>query len=374
VIQPIADLPVEASEALPTSPEVIAPAIPENGISEVHHSDLADAPMLDMAAAAVTDVAEQTRPAYDLNQISVPASVPISEGEQAAIERASTPEEEALMAMLNQGTPATTPQAEGVQPLRDQNVFLGEPPLHEKKMNPQPIGQSASVDSSLDATKFAVTPPQFGGALTAAYDDSEAAPAADPLSAPQSPHIIRHRALMTQDPHGQAAQAAAGSVDVQTDGSPEAADAPHSPGQVTAPSAPDASKPVTMAHEKVLSVPTHDAGETAEPSAGGGETLSELERLIGAQHTDPVAHDGPRQALQAALAAADNGTTGQDQMPPAGGMPSLQPLDMPFPTVPTTDLTMPQFGAPAGSQQSMPAASTPPPVPPPMPMFGGPAA
>lgn len=366
-------VPVEPDEPVQSvEPDVDLNPVPDelaaDGISEVHHSDLVDTPILDMAAAAEADIAAQTQKAFDMNQISVPASVPISENEQTAIEHASTPEEDALLAMLNQGAPATTPQAEGVQPLRDQNVFLGEPPLHEKKMNPLAMAQSGSVDTSLDATKFAVTPPQFAGTLTAAYDDSEAAPS-DPLSTPQTPQIVRHRALMTQDPHSQAVPTAptaqAGSVDVQPGDSEGEGDAPHSPGQVLAPVIPDADKPVTMSHERVLSVPTHGPVETEQPAST--ETMSELERLIGIQHADPApTHDGPRQALQAALAAAD----AAEQSAQAPTMPAMQSMNMPYPNAPVGGMTPVTFSP----TPPMPAASVPPPAPPPMPMFGGPAA
>jgi nanoRNase/pAp phosphatase (c-di-AMP/oligoRNAs hydrolase) len=367
--------------------ELQAPAVapqPEasaEGISDVHHTELASVPDLDMATAAVADAAEQARPSYDMNQISVPATIPISEGEQQAIERASTPEEEALTAMLRQNGPVATPQAEGVQPLRDQNVFLGEPPLHEKTRNPLALSKDGAVDPNIDATKFAITPPQMGGTLTASHDDRTLDPATDPLTAPQSAHIIRHRSLMTQgsSPTPGLGMPAPGS-DAPTDSSAPGNDAPHSPGQIAAPTGPDPTKKVTMAHERVLSVPTHEdeaPAQTAAPlaPAPGGETLSELERLLGTQHED-TPHDGPRQALQAALAVADAEAASPGMAPPASAMPQLQSMDMPFPQT-TPGGQMPQLTGMPAPQVTMPTVApqmTTPPAPPPMPTFGGPAA
>lgn len=154
---------------------------------------------------------------YDLNQISVPASIPTTqpgivdspqsqvatwpapqpEVEAVAPAETQTPDDQEVLNVLSQSKPINTERTT-IQPLRDQGGFVAQPPLLDKKSSADGT-KHESVDSSLDPVKFAVTPPTMGGTLTAGHDLSSETLAPDPMAG--STATARGRSIMTRDPH-----------------------------------------------------------------------------------------------------------------------------------------------------------------------------
>lgn len=319
----------------PTEPE--ADAV----IKDVHDSQISQAPEISSPLAAAADPQDAPLQSYDMNQISVPASIPTapSEAPQGIIPPVEPPpmdtpsvgtdqsaEEQAVLDMLKQNQ-AIDQERLTIQPLRDQNGFLGEPPLHEKKINPTGTN-GKPVDDSLDPTKFAVTPPSMGGTLTAAHESAHLEPSGDPLTATAQPEpqaTLRH-------------------------------DAP-----VLTPS---------VATDQGEVPPVVDAGEPADTS---GKTLAELEVEMHSPHaSQPAAasDSGPgsqaaHDALQAALAVHDAEgpqaavANAQHLDQPAGGS-----LDMPLPVMPPP---MPDYATAGSVPPVTKPDQAPPPAPPPFP-------
>lgn len=193
---------VVAADALEAS--VDKPAEPSISDAKASSPDQTAAILADTAARTAAYEADQK--SYDPNQISVPASIAATSAEVDAkdappVAEASAPAtvpsgDEQLLSMLGTtpesttsqpaGEPATAPEAppaDPIQPLRDQGGFVGEPPLQDK-IAQAPKDSTAPVDSTLDPTKFAITPPSMGGTLTASQaPEAAATSAADALTA-----------------------------------------------------------------------------------------------------------------------------------------------------------------------------------------------
>lgn len=179
--------------------ELVAPGLGDVRLSA---SESNDVDMLTIGETANGTDAPQT---YDLNKISIPASIPVIPAEQEAWPMTSSaladasipsPEDQVALDVLKYNKPVDKNRMT-IQPLRDQNGFVGQPPLHEKMLNPLAGARSTSgsIDDTLDPFKFAVTPPTLGGALTASHDQSEVDPVVDPMSG----SMIKSRAIMTHD-------------------------------------------------------------------------------------------------------------------------------------------------------------------------------
>lgn len=276
---------------------------------------------------------------YDPNQISVPASIPtaneVGQGSVPPIEPPPMPsvtagdeqsaEEQAVLDMLTQNQ-AVDQERKTIQPLRDQNGFLGEPPLHEKKINPSGTN-GQSVDDTLDPTKFAVTPPTMGGTLTAAHDADNYDASPDPLA----PAPASQQPLLTHDSQGRMPEPLEGSVP-----------------PVIPPLPPE----------------THQ---------NEGKTLAELEVELHSPHVEASAatevtgldSDAARDALQAVMDAHDDVYGPQAAVANAQhlGQPAGGALDMPLPGMPAA--APPDFDV---MKPSATPQTAPPPAPPPFPM------
>ncbi len=191
---------VEIVDETPKLPEIsVVRAEAGDGQAVNSHSPDGDAsptPFADAELSMNSDTAEPK--SYDLNQISVPASIPITPAEHdllpsLAENTTDTPEPETNQPA--QALAGVDEEHSNIQPLRDQNNFLAQPPLHEKTLDPSASTNGGSVDDTLDPTKFAVTPPSMGGTLTAGRDQSDVDAANDPMAG----SMIRSRSIMKHD-------------------------------------------------------------------------------------------------------------------------------------------------------------------------------
>lgn len=421
----------ERSEAMPVVPDVPAPlGNPLTEISEAKESPL-DQPNPG-AVAPLEDIEASDQKTYDLNQISVPASIPLTPAEEAArealaaagdaapaaaaepvaaeppaaisepsladisadlmksLEAAAPPpaapappaapmtEEQALMAMIGQAEPPRTDAASEptsaptapapndnagtIQPLRDQNGFLGEPPLHDKKAN-APKGSTASVDNTLDPTKFAVTPPTMGGSLTASHEPANLEVPADPLSVPtdQSGMPMKHNQSSFIE------QKAKDEDDEGPSGGSNGGQPPtlihHGGKKVVAPL--PASEVAAATKHLDLSLVQDTVPMPPDVAPPGLSSLGAGPQAAAA----PAEPFGPRQALEAALGAYENGPAGQpaqaftpQQTFGPQSDPTLQALHLPD----MADIVPPPAFNPLPQSPPQPAGAMPPMTPPPL--------
>ncbi len=377
--------------------------------------------------ALVSAPAVEEQQAYDLNQISVPASIPITPAEQGAL--ASLSESDSAGQVPDAAQPAigggpdvdlvaqnqdgnTDGDGSGIQPLRDQNGFLGEPPLHDKKLNPQAGDKGVSVDETLDPTKFAVTPPSLGGTLTASNDQSGSEPPVDWMAAnlKKSRSLMTHNPMVTPESEQSEAQAAADPAD--DNGLPQFGLIHAAPDSKEATDGPAKTNVNDISHRLVLTPPSQDAAvdtpvpldasQLTAPESEKGTvtepgTLAALETLVDSPHlkqNEPGlpqpgtgGFDASRQALEAAMVPqGDIAGTGNAAAPGLAGLAGLaqtedHTLDMPLPSSaispsPVSPISPVFEAAAAPDHLDLPAGlslpTTPPPVPPPLTPLGSP--
>lgn len=338
-------------------------------------SDASVAPLGDVELNVASDATEPK--SYDLNQISVPASIPISPAEHDLLPSLvdSTSDVPNLEADQPSEAPDSAPAVaeenhSDIMPLRDQNNFIAHPPLHEKTLDPSAGAKGGSVDETLDPTKFAVTPPSMGGTLTAGLDQSDVDVTNDPMAG----SMIRSRAIMKHDSqvfpgaeHGQLSESdLENSDDGQVSEPSQGLDPDAEPAEKTglpqfglihsgdADGAPAVAPSAKQSHviEPSTSFEATDESKSADFSdltaslITPNETLAQLEAELHSPHLDgPVASDMT--------------------------MPELKPLDMPFPTVISPEPALQPALETVAIDHSADVPHTPPPVAPPfMPLSG----
>jgi hypothetical protein len=239
----IIDQPTAASDisngASSEESEMVTTPVIDNSIDASDLADVASSVAEEISAtdASETVVTEPAPQVYDLSESNAPASVP------DAPDVVPTGSDQSLL-----------------QPLRDQNGLVSQPPLYDKAATAAQEGTTESVDSTLDPTKFALTPPSLGGRLSGTDDAEEPTPPANPLAEAEAA-VVTHHSMMT---HGAPGVPGSAAVDASTTATATAPDA-----------APVAA--AVMHHEKKLVVPGSEPAPATPVLADASNPLAGLE-------------------------------------------------------------------------------------------------